>query len=662
MRRSVIAFTSAWAGLGVALAATIAVTAVAAKARPVAAALITHESLRQTLALRVRGPGAGVTIRETRRLRASLNVPLPGLDPATVTGDSYLGLRIGDWKFDRPLSTDRSWKRGDARASFRVPHSDPNGRGVTVVRARWGRGILRVSVVSTGEAPIAAAAIGDAAGPVSAPIDGAARLGAQHVHLRGTATGVMWRTVLPVLDSTADLAHLELAGRADIVADTTDSQSPVVTITSPAPISTAAAGTLAVVGAIRDDRSIASLAWSIDGGAETSVPFSVDPSSGFLDDVRGAFSFSVPATSGVHSLRVLARDAAGHTGSATIDFTVAAGDIVDLRSVRWGAAYVDASGRVQAWGYGTTSPTVAPGVVGARVATGNLALLDDGTVTTLHGNPTGAPSVTAPVAIEGLTDVADVAQCSATAPNASFALRADGTVWAWGDNSYGQLGDGTTSPRYPPIQVPGLPAIRAISAGAFHAVALDQQGGVWTWGGLRAQSDASARNPHQLPGLANAVAVSASQFDRYATGAAILADGTLWMWGDATSGQLGGLAVAREALPFMVTGVAGAKSVAMGYNHVLVALDDGTLLARGGPTSQVSGYWGELGTGTAAPNLEFTPVPGLSWVVQVAAGAHTSHAVLQDGTIFGWGQNDYGSVGDGTTTDAWTPVPVVLAQ
>jgi len=232
----------------------------------------------------------------------------------------------------------------------------------------------------------------------------------------------------------------------------------------------------------------------------------------------------------------------------------------------------------------------------------------------------------------------------------------------WGANYYGQVGDGTTSPRYPPFQVPGLFAITAIFAGAYHAVALDQQGRVWTWGGLRAQTDATQRSPQQVAGIANAVAISASQFDRYATGAAVLADGTLWMWGDATSGQLGGTATAREGPAFQVSGVTGAKSIALGYNHALLLLTDGTVLARGGPTSQVSGYWGELGNGTTTANLEFQPVPGLTGVVEVAAGAHTSHALLLDGTIRGWGQNTYGSVGDGTTKDALSPALVQLAQ
>lgn len=118
----------------------------------------------------------------------------------------------------------------------------------------------------------------------------------------------------------------------------------------------------------------------------------------------------------------------------------------------------------------------------------------------------------------------------------------------------------------------------------------------------------------------------------------------------------------RELPAFQVPGVSGARSVAMGYNHALLLRSDGTVLARGGPTSEVWGYWGELGNGSSTPDLEFQPVPGLSGVAQVAAGAHTSHALMQDGTLRAWGQNTFGSVGDGTTTDALSPVVVLLAK
>jgi hypothetical protein len=656
MSRSRIASGTAAALVGtVVLTAALLAPPAAAAARPV---LETHESLRQTLAFRASGSAAGVTIRERRRMRASVVVPLPGLDPAAVTTNTYVGLRIGDFVFQRPVSFDPAWKTGRTRATFRVASTDANHPGVTTVRARWGGGVLGISVVSTSEAPLAAANDSEPAGAVSAAIDGAARLGSFHVHLGGTASGTMTRTVVPVLDGTADLARLSLAGHADVADDSTDTKPPLVTFTQPAALAIVAPGTLDVAGTVRDDRSVAALTWSIDDGAPADATFDADPSTGFLDDLRGTFAFSVSATAGKHTLRVAARDAAGNTGTATVVYNVAVSGAVVLRTPKWAATCVDAQGRVQQWGYGTFSPAVVPGLADARVAEGNLALLADGTLSTLQGNPYGSSSSNAPFAITGVDSVADIAHSSTT--TASYALKSDGTVWAWGDNSRGQLGDGTTTARYPPIQVQGLPAIQAISAGAYHALALDVNGEVWTWGSYVAQDDASLRSPRKVAGVANATSISASQFDRNPTGAAILADGTLWMWGDETSGQLGSSTTERDVAAFQVPDVSGVKSIALGYSHALLLLNDGTVLARGGPTPQVTGYWGELGDGTLTPHLEFQPVSGLSGVAQVAAGAHTSAAVLADGTIRAWGQNTYGSLGDGTTSDALAPALVLL--
>jgi len=691
MRRSVTALTSACAGLGIAVAATVWAPASSAKppsAKPSAKpALVMRETMRQTLSPRGPGADAVMTVRERRRMHAVVTVSVPEFEKAAVTVDSDLGLRIGDCLFERPISQDRRWRPGAKRADFRAANRDSMRRDVTVVRARWNRGTLKLSVRSTSDVRIATSDAGAATQSPSSPIDGAACFGNQNVHLRGATIGTVERKVVPVLDSTVELAQVDLVGRADVVGVMADSQPPVLTIESPAADSTVAAETLTVKGAVSDDRSIASVAWSLDGGAERSTPFVVDPSSGGLEDVRAAFAFDVPATVGRHSLRVLAADDAGDVGSTVIDFTVppppsdppppppigvpptpapapapTPAPPSALRACRWGAWCVDSQARVQQWGYMMTSPNVAPGIAGARFADGNLCAYLNGTVTTLHGDPTGASSSSAPFAIAGLADIVDVSQCSASAPNASYALKSDGTVWAWGDNSHGQLGDGTTTSRYQALQVSGLPTITSISAGADQAVVLDSNGDVWTWGGMVAQWDVTQRVPHKVAGVSNAVMAVASQFDRYATGAAILADGTLWMWGDATSGQLGAAASGRTMSAFQVSGVSEAKTVALGYNHVLLVLADGTVLSRGGPTSQVWGYWGELGDGTMTPHLDFASVSGLYGVVQVAAGAHSSYAMLGDGALRGWGINSYGGVGDGTNTDRSSPAVVTLAQ
>ncbi len=648
-------------GLVIALAAGIAAPGAEARTRRHRSALTTHETLRETRALDASGASAGATTVHRKRMRARVGVALPGLDRSAVAGDSVLRVQIAGWSFETPLSADPRWRPGAKRARFRMKDADAGGG--TDVRATWRGGVVRISVESNSAAPIATAALSGAAGPVSTSIDAAVDLAATHVSLGGTADGALQRMSV---DSLFETASVSVVGTADVVPDPVVATPPVVTIFTPTPGAVVASGAVVVSGDARDAGAIASLAWSLDGGPETVAAFNVDPTSGASGATRATFSFSVTASPGTHSVQVRARDGSGETGTSDVDFSVPPSDTcatsMVVATVRWGAELVDSQGRVQAWGYYTTIPTVAPGVGPARIADGNLALLDDGTVTTLHGMPVDSSGPRVPVAIANLTDVVDIAQCSATVPNASFAVRSDGSVWAWGDNTYGQLGDGTTTSRYPPVQVQGLPAMRSISAGAYHAVAIARDGGVWTWGGIPGPTDGAIVAPHQVQGLANAAVVSASQFDRYPTGAAVLADGTLWMWGDATSGQLGAAASGRWIPAFHVTGVGRVKSVALGYSHALVLLADGTVLARGGPTSEIWGYWGELGDGTSTPHYDFITVPGLTNVVGVSAGAHTSHALLCDGTLRGWGQNTYGEVGDGTTVDAYSPVVVLPAK
>jgi hypothetical protein len=516
--------------------------------------------------------------------------------------------------------------------------------------------------------------LGADSGPVTAPVGVVVRLGEERFVLKGTEAGRVERTGAPAADPSTAPLEVNLAGTAEPVPLGPDEAAPVVTITAPRGAAQSVLGDIAVSGLARDDRDIAKVSWSLDGGPATSVPFRVDPMTVFVEEVRARLSFAVPVTPGEHDLRVTATDSAGRSGSAQVRIMVTSSDLPlparasSVRTSKWGAAYTDPDGHVHIWGYGTNVPTVVAGVENAVVATPNLALLEDGTATTLHGDPLDwsacdmycSSPTTTPVPIAGLTDLVDVDQCSTN--SASYALRKDGTVWAWGDNTRGQLGDGTLKWRYPPVQVNGLPAIQAISAGGWHAVALAQDGTVWTWGANSAPDGAWERVPHQVAGIANATSVSASEFDRYEAGAAIVSDGTLWMWGDETSGQLGSSITERRKAAFRVPGVSGATSVVLGYNHALVLLGDGTVLARGGPTSQVWGYWGELGDGTMQPHLEFALVSGLTGVVQITAGAHTSHALLSDGTLRGWGENTFGTVGDGTRTDRTLPTSVVMPK
>ncbi len=226
----------------------------------------------------------------------------------------------------------------------------------------------------------------------------------------------------------------------------------------------------------------------------------------------------------------------------------------------------------------------------------------------------------------------------------SLALLADGTVWAWGNNVWGQLGDGTRISRSTPVQVVGpggegflsdiiaIAAASALSSGVRfgHSLALKADGTVWAWGyngqGQLGDGTTTERTtPVQVVGLTDVVAIAAgigpeSDADR-ASGwsLAVKADGTVWAWGDNTYGKLGDGTTTSRSTPVQVVGPGGA-----GF------LTDVIAVAAGGGN---------------------TPFTG--------GGVGHSLALKADGTVWAWGYNLQGQLGDGTTTHRNTPVQVV---
>ncbi len=264
-----------------------------------------------------------------------------------------------------------------------------------------------------------------------------------------------------------------------------------------------------------------------------------------------------------------------------------------------------------------------------------------------RGWPTDASS---PGAVAGLADVVAV---SAGAFH-SLALKADGTVWAWGWNAYGQLGNGTAVDRWAPVRVSGLTGVTAISAGVTHNLARTADGSVWSWGfGALGQLGRGGSPLVAAPvvGLGGPVtAIAAGGYHNLAVGPG----GAVWAWGWNVWGQLGdGTTVDRPA-PVAVRGLTGVGSVAAGVGHSLAVLPDGTVRSWG------LGNIGQLGrTVTAvAPASAPSPVAGPAGVTSVVAGGYHALAVGPGGRVWGWGWNSLGQLGDGTLVDR--PLPVNL--
>ncbi len=267
-----------------------------------------------------------------------------------------------------------------------------------------------------------------------------------------------------------------------------------------------------------------------------------------------------------------------------------------------------------------------------------------------------------PVRPKGLPPVVAVAGGG----NSAFAVTRGGALWGWGDDSQGQLGWPGVLSSPVPVPVP-LPAkVAAVSAGAFSVYAIGRGGTVWSWGDNSfgqlgngpGQAPARARPGvvRNLHGdLHGALSVVAGSADAYALGA----NGQVWAFGDNSLGQLGqGRAgpragLAASGLALRVPGLSGVVQLAAGGDTVYALRKDGSVWAWG------DDGFGELGNGTVRLfEAKPAPVAGLAHVVAVAAGASTGYALRSDGTVWAWGRGTEGELGDGQAVDESRPVRV----
>jgi alpha-tubulin suppressor-like RCC1 family protein len=222
---------------------------------------------------------------------------------------------------------------------------------------------------------------------------------------------------------------------------------------------------------------------------------------------------------------------------------------------------------------------------------------------------------------------------------------------AWGSNSRGQVGDGSTAVhRAVPVQPFGLDrGVTQVAAGWDFTLAV-QNGTVFAWGnndtGQLGDGTLDQRLiPTAIPTLTNVTRVSAG----YAHSLALRTDGTVWAWGANTSGQLGNGTRSDRRRPVRVSNLTGVTDIAAGHAHSLALRSDGTVWAWG------NNEMGQLGDGTFGDRLRPVKVLGLANVVQVAVGSFHSMAVRSDGVAFGWGANRAGQLGDGSRSNRVVP-------
>ena len=295
-----------------------------------------------------------------------------------------------------------------------------------------------------------------------------------------------------------------------------------------------------------------------------------------------------------------------------------------------------------------------------RISAGMLnvaALHADGTVYTWGGNqygqlgrPAGTTSAI-PNLVRGLSSVVAL---QAGAYHVA-AIHTDGTLWTWGNNSYGQLGlpTGLSSVNATPQPVPGMSRVVSVAAGYSHSAAVTSNGALWGWGSLPGRN---SKTPVRVDGLPVAVTkVSAGSDFNLALGA----DGFAYAWGNNRSGQLGnGLYTIQGNTPSRVVNLAGAVAVSAGYAHALALSGDGQVWAWGSNSN------GQLGTGSASHNVARpvlglpTALGGAAAIKAIIAGGRNSAVVYRDGSVWIWGSNASGQLGNGSTTSS--PVPLRL--
>jgi len=232
-----------------------------------------------------------------------------------------------------------------------------------------------------------------------------------------------------------------------------------------------------------------------------------------------------------------------------------------------------------------------------------------------------------------------------------------GKVWAWGNNEYGQLGDGTTTDRSFPVQVSGLSGVTAVSAGGPHSLALKSDGTVWAWGYNRygQLGDGTGTNQHtpvQVSDITGVTAISAGAFHSLA----LDSDGNVWAWGYNGYGRLGDGTIAERSSPVQVSGLSGVTAVSAGSARSFAVDSGGNVWAWG------NNYNGMLGDGTSTDQHIPVKVLNLLDVVAVSSSSSFSYALKSDGTAWAWGDNGYGQLGDRTTTFRSTPVQVKVLQ
>jgi alpha-tubulin suppressor-like RCC1 family protein len=286
----------------------------------------------------------------------------------------------------------------------------------------------------------------------------------------------------------------------------------------------------------------------------------------------------------------------------------------------------------------------------------SIALKSDGTMWGFGKNGggigwlIGSPT---PTYVKEPTQIGNMSDWSSVGSGSEFnvALKTDGTLWAWGYNAYGQLGDGTTINKNSPIQIGTDTNWSKIAVGYNYCLALKTNGTLWAWGnnGTWQLGDGTKVNkniPTQIG--------TATDWSQIAAGSAhsmaIKSNGTLWAWGYNNAGQvLGTSSTANVPSPTQVGSATNWSKVAVANSQTMAIKTNGTLWGWG------YNFYGEMGNGTQSQNILMTQIGTETNWSDLSLGENHSIALKSNGTLWGWGRNQYGQLGNNLGLITTTP-------
>lgn len=235
-------------------------------------------------------------------------------------------------------------------------------------------------------------------------------------------------------------------------------------------------------------------------------------------------------------------------------------------------------------------------------------------------------------------------------------VTSDGAAYCWGDNTNGDLGDGSTDASTIPVPVTGGLTFKAVSAGVYHTCGLTTHGAIYCWGndhnGELGNGSTSYNNPSPVLVSSDSSFITVGAGYQYSCG--VTRSGAAYCWGRNSDGELGDGNLTSSSLPVLVSGGHSFAALSAGYFHAC------------GLTSTVDAYcWGrntegQLGDGTTQPSS--MPVP-VGRFARISAGQYATCGIKTGGAAYCWGYNGYGQLGSASTplTKAPNPLPLLVS-